>query len=92
LKGKVAVVSGSSCGIGAAIGQELSRRGASVVINYPSPDHRSQAWEAQSTLAEDTRSLRVEADLANPNGSSILVEAAVRKCRKVDILVNDALR
>jgi 3-oxoacyl-[acyl-carrier protein] reductase len=35
LTGKVAIVTGSSAGIGAAIAKELSDRGATIVINYP---------------------------------------------------------
>ena len=43
LRSKVAVVSGSSSGIGAAIAHELSSRGAHVVVNYPFPSLKAQA-------------------------------------------------
>lgn len=88
LAGKVAIVSGSSRGIGAAIARELAARGAHVVINYP---NGSLVDEAQTTLSSLLVSgIAVEADLSTPEGPGKLVAAAKQKYDKIDILVNNA--
>lgn len=85
---KVAIISGSSSGIGLAVAQELSSRGARVVINYP---FASLADEAK-TASESLRSphLLVEADISTVDGPRKLVEATVKEFEHVDILVNNA--
>ncbi|TGO45262.1 hypothetical protein BOTNAR_0684g00010 [Botryotinia narcissicola] len=87
---RVAIVSGSSSGIGAAIARELSLRGASVVINYPSQTERIAAEAVFESLKGDSKSILVEADLSTIAGPSKLVEAAVAEFGKIDILVNNA--
>lgn len=88
LAGKVAVVSGSSSGIGFAIGQELASRGAHIVLNYPSPSLSAAATTAAAELA--TRSTAVCADLSTIEGPKKLVAAAVEEFGRIDILVNNA--
>ncbi|EXJ70814.1 uncharacterized protein A1O5_05804 [Cladophialophora psammophila CBS 110553] len=97
LDGKLAIVSGSSKGIGAAIAIELASRGALVVTNYP---FASLQQEAESTLekmratggSHVTECFAVESDLSTLSGPKHLVEETVRRTngRKVDILVNNA--
>ncbi|KAI1495390.1 hypothetical protein F5X96DRAFT_6601 [Biscogniauxia mediterranea] len=89
LAGKVAVISGSSTGIGLAIAKELSSRGAKVVINYPYP---SLAAEAKDNAASDISGpyIAVEADIGTVDGPKKLIQEAVREYGKVDILVNNA--
>jgi 3-oxoacyl-[acyl-carrier protein] reductase len=84
--GKVAVVTGSSKGIGRAAAQELGRNGASVVINARSAD------ELEST-AEDLRSLghdvtAVALNITSDNGPSDLIEQTVRRYGRIDYIVN----
>lgn len=88
LAGKVAVISGSSSGIGAAIARELSSRGAHVTVNYPFADFREEANTVVSQLA--TPGIAVEADISTTTGPATLVKAAVDAWGKVDILVNNA--
>ncbi|KKY16837.1 putative short chain [Phaeomoniella chlamydospora] len=89
LVGKVAVISGSSSGIGSAIAYELSSRGAHVTINYPFPSLRT---EAEAVLAKlPTPGIVVEADLSTVEGPATLVSAAVKAFTgNIDIVVNNA--
>ncbi|KAJ4307486.1 hypothetical protein N0V84_012699 [Fusarium piperis] len=90
LSAKVAIVTGSSRGIGAAIAIELSRRGAKVVLNYPDPTLRDEAEAVGKSIA--TESIAVEADLSTTDGPAKLIADAVARFGTVDILVNNAGR
>jgi NAD(P)-dependent dehydrogenase (short-subunit alcohol dehydrogenase family) len=86
LLGKVAIVSGSCSGIGAAIVHELSARGASTVINYPFSSLQGKAESLASSMPSP--SLAVEADMATLDAPQKLVDSAIERWGKVDILVN----
>lgn len=88
LAGKVAIVSGSSTGIGKAICVELASRGADVVVNYPFPNLKDDGEAVRSQLTPN--SIAVEADLSTVEGPTHLVQATVEKFGRVDILVNNA--
>lgn len=88
LADKVAVVTGSNSGIGAAICRELSSRGASVVVNYPFPNLREAGEHVASNLG--TKNIAVEADLSTVEGPKRLIDETVKEFGKVDILVNNA--
>ena len=88
LSGRVAIVTGSSAGIGAAIAKELSDRGATVIINYPFPTLKSEADAVLATLSLGC--IAVEADLSTITGPAALIAEATRKFGKIDILVNNA--
>ncbi|KIX08711.1 uncharacterized protein Z518_03368 [Rhinocladiella mackenziei CBS 650.93] len=90
LAGKVAIVSGSSSGIGAATARELSKRGASVVINYPFPSERPRAEKVLHGLPGQSKSILVEADLSTLTGPQVLASAAAAEFGRIDILVNNA--
>ncbi|KAK5048705.1 hypothetical protein LTR84_005797 [Exophiala bonariae] len=90
LQGKVAIVSGSSAGIGAAVAKELAQRGATVVLNYPHAGEKENATKILSSFPEPSRSIAVEADISTYQGAKTLVHAAADAFRKVDILVNNA--
>ncbi|KAK5064356.1 hypothetical protein LTR84_000189 [Exophiala bonariae] len=90
LRGKVALVSGSSTGIGAAIAQELAKRGASVVINFPRSAEKEDADKVLSTLPAESKSVAIEADLSTTTGPEALVQQVVAVFGRIDILVNNA--
>ena len=88
LHDKVAIVSGSSSGIGAAIARELASKGASVTVNYPYARLREEAEGVLSTLA--TPGIAVEADLSTVTGPGKLVQKTVEEFGHIDILINNA--
>ncbi|RMD44992.1 hypothetical protein DV735_g71, partial [Chaetothyriales sp. CBS 134920] len=88
LANKVAIISGSSSGIGKAIAIELAHRGASVVINYPTPSLEAEAATVLASLPTPSRS--VCADIGSADGPAQLVKAAVDAFGTVDIVVNNA--
>ncbi|KAI7788077.1 Versicolorin reductase-like protein 3 [Diaporthe eres] len=90
LAGRVAVVSGSSQGIGAAIARELSSRGAVLVLNHPDPSQLANAEAVRDSLP--TEAIAVEADMSTVDGPAALISAAVARFGRVDILVNNAGR
>lgn len=90
LAGKVAIITGSNTGIGAAVAQELASRGASVVINYPFPDLADEAQQVVASLPTTSTSIAVEADLTTETGPQKLIDATVAKYKTIHILVNNA--
>ena len=89
LAGKVAIVTGSSKGIGAGIAQRLAADGASVVVNY-SRDAGPAEAVVQRIEAAGGKAVAVRADLSGTDQAGPLVEAAVRAFGRLDILVNNA--
>ena len=89
LEGKVAIVTGGSLGIGAAIVQRLAREGAAVALDYHT--HSAQA-DAIATTITDTggKVLVVQADVADVASVQNLVRQTVATFGRLDILVNNA--
>ena len=89
LEGKVALVTGSSSGIGQAIAIRLAKEGANIIINY-----RSSCEEAQETQeqveATGQQGQIVQADVSVVEEVRKLVEAGIEAFGKLDILVNNA--
>jgi glucose 1-dehydrogenase len=89
LKNKVAIVTGGNSGIGQAIVLELARQGASIVIDYLVHPEATETLEQQITRLGG-RSIGVEADVSKLADLEKLVEAAVSRLGRVDIMVNNA--
>jgi 3-oxoacyl-[acyl-carrier protein] reductase len=89
LTGKVAVVTGSSKGIGAAIAKELAKDGASVIVNYASSGQQAEAVVSK-IKSTGAKAKAVRADVSKPAEAKQLVEAAVSEFGRIDILVNNA--
>lgn len=89
LEGKIALVTGSSQGIGRAIAVRFAQEGADVVINYNRTP--SGAEEALAEVkAAGRRGLIVQADLSQIEDVKRLIASAVEHFGKLDILVNNA--
>src|SRR5688500_17166528 len=89
LKGRVAVVTGASLGIGRATAVALGRRGANVVVNYRS--NSEQAEEVvQKIRGGGSQAIAVHGDVADQAAVEELVAAGVREFGKVDIAVSNA--
>lgn len=89
LTGKVAIVTGSSRGIGRAIADQLAELGADVVINYASsPDKAEQV--ADIARQKGVRAITVQADLARKDDVERLFSQTMSELGKVDILINNA--
>jgi 3-oxoacyl-[acyl-carrier protein] reductase len=89
LEGKIAVVTGASKGIGAAIAEQMAAEGASVVVNYASSKAGSDAVVKRITQKEG-KAVAVQADLSKPEEIQRLFAEAKRVFGKLDILVNNA--
>lgn len=89
-EGKVAVVTGSSSGIGQAIAVRLASEGASIVIDYHSHPDGAQDTQKQIAEAHGGKSVIVQADVSTVAGGQSLITAAVNQLGGCDILVNNA--
>jgi len=89
LSGKVAVVTGSSKGIGAEIARELAAQGAQVVVNYSSSKADGEKVVASIT-SKGGKAIPVQANVAKKADVEALFAAAKKAFGRVDILVNNA--
>ena len=89
LKDKVAIVTGASKGIGAAIARSLASEGAAVVVNYASSKKDADRVVADITRAGG-RAIAVQADVAKHADVDRLFDEAKKAFGRLDILVNNA--
>ena len=89
LKGKSAIVTGGSLGIGTAIALDLAANGVNIAINY-----RKHADEANAVVEKakgiGVKALAVKADVSNFQDAQNMVDTVVKEFGSLDILVNNA--
>lgn len=89
LTGKVAVVTGASKGIGAAIAKALAAQGASVVVNYASSQAAADAVVAAITQAGG-KAIAVRGDVSRAADAQGIIDAAIEAYGRLDVLVNNS--
>jgi 3-oxoacyl-[acyl-carrier protein] reductase len=89
LKDKIALVTGSSRGIGRAVALAYAKEGAKVVVNYTSNEKAAkEVVEAIDNM--DSQAIAVKADVAKKVEAERLVQAGIDQFGRIDILVNNA--
>ena len=89
LEGKIAVVTGGSRGIGAAIAKELGREGATVIVNF-NESHKQAQEVVEEIEAMGGSAIAQQADVSQAEPTKIFIEEVLMKFGRVDILVNNA--
>lgn len=89
LQGKVALVTGASRGIGAAVARGMAEQGAAVVINYLQSKDKAETLQNEITRAGG-RAMVFQADVRDRSAVDNMVAAAEKELGPIDILVNNA--
>lgn len=89
LKGKVALVTGGSRGLGAATAEALAGHGADVAISYAASAEKAQAV-VERLKAKGVRAIAVKSDQSDLSSARPLIDAVMAEFGRLDILVNNA--
>jgi len=89
LEGKVAIITGSSQGIGSGIALKFAEEGADIVVNYRQKNNMAEAV-AEKIRRLGCRALTIKADVSQKSDVERMVQTALDKFGKIDILVNNA--
>ncbi|MGK6314294.1 SDR family NAD(P)-dependent oxidoreductase [Neorhizobium sp. DT-125] len=89
LKGKVALVTGGSRGLGAAVAEALADQGADVAISYAASGEKAQVV-VEKLKEKGVQALAIQSDQADLSTAKPLIERVIAEFGKLDILVNNA--
>ena len=90
LKGKVAVITGSTSGIGQAIAEAFAKEGASIVLNGFGDKAAIESLRAQLEKSSGAKAIYDAADMTKPAEIAAMIRCAASELGSVDILVNNA--
>jgi glucose 1-dehydrogenase len=91
LKGQVAIVTGASSGIGAGCAKEMSKAGATVVVNYPVPGAKEMADAVVNDInSNGGMAISYQCDVSKEDQVQKMFADVVKQFGTVDILVNNA--
>jgi len=90
LESKVALVTGAARRVGAAIARRLHAAGANLVLHYRGAESEAAQLEKELNAARAGSAMKVRGDLLAPIAPKVLVDAALQRFARLDILVNNA--
>tara|TARA_Y100000590_G_scaffold449503_1_gene587737 strand:- start:1086 stop:1844 length:759 start_codon:yes stop_codon:yes gene_type:complete len=91
LRGKKALITGASSGIGAGVALAFAKEGADVVINYPNKSQEKNAKKVASEVRKTKRkAYLIQADVTKEASVKKMVNESLRKLGSIDILINNA--
>lgn len=89
MKGKSALITGASRGIGRAIAIELASQGANIAVNYAGNEKKAQEV-VEELLQLGVKAFKIQADVANETDVKNMVKDVIKQFGSLDILVNNA--